>query len=204
MLQNIFKKVRDAKLTLKPSKCLIGYDNVSFTGHKVGNDQLEMEDDKLERIKNAEEPKTKRQVRSFLGLTGYYRKFIASYSEVAAPLTDLIKKRKPNTVVWEEQHAKAFHTLKTLLTQAPILRLPDFSRPFILQCDASDTGVGAALLQRYEDGQFPIAYASKKLLQRERNYSIENLLLFFYHVTPDLASLGQVITGLEFKSLGLL
>ncbi|XP_053392206.1 interferon-induced very large GTPase 1-like [Mercenaria mercenaria] len=151
--------VRDAKLILKPSKCLIGYDNISFTGHKVGNDQLEMKDDKLERIKNAEEPKIKRQVRSFLGLCGYYRKFIASYSEVAAPLTDLIKKGKPNTVIWEEQHAKAFHTLKTLLTQSPILRLPDFSRPFILQCDASDTGVGAALLQRYEDGQFPIAYA---------------------------------------------
>ncbi|XP_053400680.1 uncharacterized protein LOC128557380 [Mercenaria mercenaria] len=118
-------------------KMPFGYDNISFTGHKVGNDQLEMEDDKLERIKNAEEPKTKRQVRSFLGLTGYYRKFIASYSEVAAPLTDLIKKGKPNTV-----------------------------------CDASDTGVGAALLQRYEDGQCPIAYASKKLLQRERNYSV--------------------------------
>ena len=131
-----------------------------------------MESDKLERIRNADPPKTKKQVRSFLGLTGYYRQFIASYSEIAAPLTDLTKKGMPNNVVWQNEHDKAFKMLKSMLISAPILRLPDMSRQFIIQCDASETGVGVALLQRFTDGLFPIAYASKKLLPREKNYSV--------------------------------
>ena len=131
-----------------------------------------MEGDKLEKIRNAERPKTKKQVRAFLGLAGYYRRFIPAFSDVAAPLTDLTKKGRPTHVDWQEEHEHSFKTLKDMLIRSPILRLPDFDRPFILQADASDSGVGAALLQRYEDGLFPTAYASKKLLPREKNYSV--------------------------------
>ena len=172
MLRDVFSRLQVAKLTVRPTKCMIGYSNISFTGHVVGNGVLQMEDDKLNKIRDAAAPKTKKQVRAFLGLAGYYRKFIPSFAEVAAPLTDLTKKGLPNQVKWEDAQDQAFKSLKDQLTQSPILRLPDFNRQFILQCDASETGIGAALLQSFDDGVFPIAYASKKLLQRERNYSV--------------------------------
>ena len=171
-LRDIFTRVRDAGLTRKPSKCLIGFESIAFTGHVVGKCILQMEDDKLEKIRNAERPKTKKQVRAFLGLAGYYRRFILAFSDVAAPLTDLTKKGRPTHVDWQEENEHSFKTLKDMLIRSPILWLLDFDRPFILQADASDSGVGAALLQRYEDGLFPIAYASKKLLPREKNYSV--------------------------------
>ncbi|XP_053406591.1 uncharacterized protein LOC128559314 [Mercenaria mercenaria] len=171
MLRNLFTRIREARLTVKPSKCMIGFGSISFTGHVVGDGMMQMEDE-LDKIRSADRPETKTQLRSFLGLAGYYRKFIGSFAEIAAPLTDLTKKGQPNKIVWRPDHETAFRTLKQLLTRAPILRLPDFSKPFVLQCDASDTGVRAALLQRFDDGLFPIAYASKKLLKREKNYSV--------------------------------
>ena len=94
------------------------------------------------------------------------------FAETASPLTDLTKKGKPNIIKWGDAEERAFNILKNQLTMAPILRLPDFNRNFILQTDASDVGVGAALLQKYEDGVFPVAFTSKKLLLRERNYSV--------------------------------
>lgn len=130
-----------------------------------------MEEEKVTKIKNAPQPKTKKQVRSFLGLTGFYRKFIPNYAQIASPLTDLTKKGQPNNVHWSSKEQTSFETLKGMLTESPILRLPDFTREFVVQTDASDSGVGACLLQEFDDGKFPIAYASKKLLARERNYS---------------------------------
>jgi len=172
MLRDVFDRIRQAELTLRPSKCTIGCDEVDFVGHKISNGQVEMDITKLDKIKDASQPQTKKEVRSFLGLAGYYRKFIPNFAEVAVPLTDLTKGGQPRKVQWGPSQEKSFQTLKEMLTQAPILRLPDFSRQFIVQTDASDTGVGAALLQDFDDGRFPVAYASKKLLPRERNYSV--------------------------------
>ena len=172
VLRKIFERIREAGLTIRPSKTMIGYTNLGFIGHNVGSGQVAMEADKLTKIEEAPRPKTKQQVRSFLGLAGYYRKFIPNFSTIAVPLTDLTKKGQPNIVRWGEAQEKSFQTLKHMLTQAPILRLPDFTRPFIVQADASETGVGAVLLQEYEDGRFPVAYVSKKLKSSERNYSV--------------------------------
>ena len=117
-------------------------------------------------------PVTKKQVRAFLGLTGYYRKFIPDYASLAAPLTDLTKKTAPNNVCWNVQCEEAFKELKRLLCTSPVLRNPDFSRRFILQTDASDHGVRAVLSQRDENGEeHPVGYFSKKLLPREERYS---------------------------------
>ena len=91
---------------------------------------------------------------------------------MAVPLTDLTKKGKPNTLVWESPHERAFKELKERVTISPILRMADLGKPFILRTDASNVGLGAVLLQEHEDGKFPVAYASRKLLQRERNYSV--------------------------------
>ena len=170
-LRDLFLRVSKSGLTIRPSKCMIGFQEIDFVGHLVGNGKLEMEEDKIDKVKNAPQPKTKKQVRSFLGLTGFYRRFIPGYAKIASPLTDLTKKGLPNNVHWTSTQQKAFETLKEMLTQSPILRLPDFSPKFWVQSDASESALGACLLQEFDDGLFPIAYASKKLLQREKNYS---------------------------------
>ena len=169
-LKDLFQRVRKAGLTIRPTKCYVGYDEVEFLGHKVSCNRIAMNEDKLMKIQDAAPPKTKTQVRSFLGLTGYYRKFVNNYAHITAPLTDLVKKGRPNKVEWMEPQQKAFNELKQALGNAPILRVPDFQRPFIVRSDASNEGFGAMLLQEFEDGLSPIAYASRKLKKNERNY----------------------------------
>ena len=133
------------------------------------------QEDKIQAIREATRPQTKRQMKSFLGLAGVYRRFIPSFSSIASPLTDLTKKDRPNSLKdWQDKHGKAFQTLKTRLASSPILCLPVFRDeiPFVLQTDTSDVGVRAVLLQEFEgEGRLPIAYASKKLLPRVKNYS---------------------------------
>ncbi len=114
-------------------------------------------------------PQTKKEVRTFLGLTRYYRQFIPS---IAAPLTDITRNLLPNQVVWTKECGRAFGRLKELLCSSPVLYNPDFDKPFLLQTDASDCGMGAVLSQRDDDGQdYPVAYHSRKFLPREERYS---------------------------------
>ena len=108
------------------------------------------QEDKIQAIREATRPQTKRQLKSYLGLAGFYRRFIPGFSSIATPLTDLTKKDRPNSIKdWQDKHDKAFQTLKTRLTSSPILRLPVFRDeiPFVLRTDASDVGVGAVLLR---------------------------------------------------------
>ena len=172
VLRDLFQRVRQANLTLRPTKCFVGYSSIPFTGHVVGAGKLQMEPDKVERVRNAERPTTKKEVRSFLGLAGFYRKFIPNFSRIAAPLTDLTRKGQPKHVTWTDREQVAFDDLKERVTSAPILRLPDFGKQFVVRTDASNTGLGAVILQEYCDGVFPVAYASRKLLEREKNYSV--------------------------------
>ena len=110
-----------------------------------------MDEEKIVKIRNAPQPKTKKQVRSFLGLTGFYRRFIPGYAQIASPLTDLTKRGLPNNVRWGSKEQKAFETLEEMLAQSPILRLPDFTKKFWVQSDASESGLGACLLQEFDD-----------------------------------------------------
>ncbi len=127
---------------------------------------------KLSAVENFPVPATKKQVRAFLGLTGYYRRFIPDYATVAVPLTNLTKKVTPNRIPWNERCDRAFQELKRHLCSDPILQNPDFAKPFVVQTDASDYGVGAVLSQRDSNGSdHPIAYFSRKLLPREQRYS---------------------------------
>ena len=133
---------------------------------------MKPETDKLRAVRELPVPRDKTQVRMFLGITGYYRKFLPNYASVAIPLTDLTKKSAPNRVVWTEQCQQAWQKLKDLLCSAPVLKSPDFSQPFILQTDASEKGVGAVLSQVDNMGKdHPVAFYSKKLLPREVRYS---------------------------------
>ena len=135
----------------------------------VDNGSVEPELSKLQAVKTFPLPETKRQVQGFLGLTGYYRRFIPDYSSQAAPLTDMTRKSAPNTVKWTQQCNEAFETL----CSGPVLKSPDFNKTIVLQTDASDRGVEAVLGQLSDDGEeHPIGYYSRKLLPREERYSI--------------------------------
>ena len=103
-------------LTIRPSKCMIGFQEIDFARHLAGNDKLEMEEDKTDKIKNAPQPKPKKQVRSFLGLTGFYRMFVPGNAQIASPLTDMTKKGLQNNVHWTSAEQKSFETYKEMLT----------------------------------------------------------------------------------------
>ena len=114
----------------------------------------------------------KKNVRSFLGLTGYYRKFVPDYATVALPLTDCTKKSAPSNITWTDACETAFAELKRRLTTCPVLKGPDLSQPFVLQTNASERGIGAVLSQYGPDREeHPVAYYSRKLLPREERYA---------------------------------
>lgn len=170
-LTELFARMKKAGFTLRPSKCVLGSKNIEFLGHKLGAEGITPLSENIEKIKNALPPKTKKDVRSFLGLTGYYRNFINRYAEIAAPLTELTKKGKPMRVRWSESEQRAYEKLKLSLTTQPILQIPDVSKPFVLQVDASADAIGLVLMQEHTEGLFPVAYASKKFSDRERGWS---------------------------------
>ncbi|XP_072166473.1 uncharacterized protein [Diadema setosum] len=171
VLRELFKRLRHAGLKAKPSKCLLGQESLEFLGHQLGRGKIQPRTEKVEAIKQAERPRTKRQLRSFLGLANYYRKFVPNFAALAVPLTDLTRKGEPNQVRWGEAQENAFKCLKGRIANAPILHLPDVDRTFFLRTDASENGIGAVLLQEFDGEKFPVAFASKKLLDRERRYS---------------------------------
>jgi hypothetical protein len=173
-LRQFLQRVREANLTVRPTKCKVGFESVEFVGHEVKRGEIGLQEVNVEKVVDAPRPRNKTQVRSFLGLTGFYREYIGSrrYAEIAVPFTDLTKKCKPNKVEWGPEQEAAFQTLKRRIADRPILKLPDVTKPFVLRTDASDIGVGAVLLQESDGMLFPVAYASKKLLPRERAYSI--------------------------------
>lgn len=123
-------------------------------------------------ILNFPKPVTKKDVRSFLGMAGYYQHYIPSYSQLASPLTDSLRKTEPERVTWTNAKEEAFLKLKNALSLGPVLASPDFSRKFILQCDASNRGLGVVLPQINEQGEeHPVLYLSRKLTSREEAYS---------------------------------
>lgn len=131
----------------------------SYLGHVVGNGEVSSEKDKINAVANVPTPTTKKQVRAFLGLTGYYHKFIPDFADHAAILNDLTKKDAPNQIRWTDMCNEAFKTLKTRLCSQPSLKRPDINREFISQTDATDRGVGAVLSQKDEDGiKHPVAF----------------------------------------------
>jgi hypothetical protein len=142
---------------IKLKKCTFGERNVGFLGHIVGRDGLKMDPKKVEKVKDLKAPKNVTGVRSVLGLCSYYRKFVKDFSKTAKPLNELLKKEKG--FEWGEIQQKAFEELKQKLTSTPVLSLPDFSKPFVIECDASGVGLGAILMQ----DKRPIAYYSKAL-----------------------------------------
>ena len=172
ILEKVLCILRDAKLTVRPCKSEIGKNSIDYLGQTIGNGFMRPMSDKIKSIIEAKIPETKKEVRAFIGLSSYYRRYIPDYASIVAPLTDLTKKNAPNKVKWDIEQDNAFKKVKTLLTTSPILKLIDFNLPFILQTDASSTGLGAVLLQEHEGEKWPVAYASRKLSDAEKRYSV--------------------------------
>lgn len=170
-LREVFRRLREAGLTVKAEKCQLGQAEVTYLGHVIGQGCRRPSEIKVAAVGSFPRPETKTQIRSFLGLTGYYQRYVANYSQVASPLTDALRKNEPNKVGWDEKKEQAFQSLKKALTERPVLRAPDYDQPFFVQCDASDRGMGVVLCQKEGDEEHPILYASRKLTTREEAYS---------------------------------
>ena len=163
----MFEKLKAAGLTVKEKKCIFGKANCEYLGYFVGSGTVQPMEGKVAAIAEFGRPKTKREVRSFLGMCGYYQKFIDSFSTVATPLSDLTRKHSPNKVVWGESCQEAFQQLKRALTVAPVLVTPDRSKPFILQTDASAYGLGYVLSQLDSQGEeHLIAFCIKEVVSK--------------------------------------
>lgn len=169
----VLDKINKANLKIKPSKCKFAQNNVQYLGHVVGNGSRSPAEAKVECVKKFPTPQTKTQVRAFLGLAGYYQRYIKNFSVIAAPLSDALKgKRTREKIEWTSACETAFCTLKRKLTEKPVLHAPNFQREFIVQVDASACGVGVVLSQKNETGdEHPILYLSRKFSPVERRYS---------------------------------
>ncbi|GFO16609.1 Zinc finger protein [Plakobranchus ocellatus] len=171
-LSELFKRLQEASFTVRPVKCLLGSRTVDFLGHSLGRGAIGLQNENVEKVRNAPRPKTKKKVRAFLGLVGYYKEFVPNFAAVSAPLSDLVRKGQSNVANWGDSQERANNSLKVAMTSKPILQLLDVNKKFVLRTDASDRGLGAALMQENEGTLFPVAYASKKLTDGERKYSV--------------------------------
>ena len=169
-LECVFERLAQAGLTLKLSKCTFCQKEVRYLGHIVGSGGIRPDPQKVSCVLSYPAPKNLKELQAFLGLANYYRRFIAHYSKIAAPLYQLTRKTA-KVFVWTPACDAAFCTLKVALTSAPTLSYPCFMSPFILSTDASETAIGAVLSQFQGEEEHPVAYWSRQLQKAERNYS---------------------------------
>ncbi|GKA75983.1 putative reverse transcriptase domain-containing protein [Tanacetum coccineum] len=170
-LRLILKLLKEEKLYAKFSKCEFWLSKVQFLGHVIDSEGIHVDPAKIESIKDWASPKTPTEIRQFLGLAGYYRRFIKGFSKIARPMTKLTQ--KSIKFDWGEKAEAAFQLLKQKLCSAPILALPEGSENFVVYCDASHKGLGAVLMQKEK----VIAYASRQLRVHEKNYTTHDLEL---------------------------
>ncbi|CAF4944880.1 unnamed protein product, partial [Rotaria socialis] len=171
-LEKVFQALQSANLTLKASKCQFCRREMRYLGHIITQNGIKPDPDLIKSVTNFPQPKKIKDVQSFLGLTGYYRRFIKDYSKIAEPLQQQLRNSQKGNhhLNWSRGCTDAFEILKKRLTNAPIMNTPNFEQPFILELDACEYGVGAVLTQEYEEKKYVIAYASRTLSTAERNY----------------------------------
>ncbi|GJV06334.1 putative reverse transcriptase domain-containing protein [Tanacetum coccineum] len=170
-LKQILELLKKEELYAKFSKCEFWIPKVQFLGHVIDSEGIHVDPAKIESIKDWTSPKSPTEIRQFLGLAGYYRRFIEGFSKIAKPMTKLTQKKIK--FEWGDKQEAAFQLLKQKLCSAPILALPEGSEDFIAYCDASKKGLGAVLMQREK----VISYASRQLKIHEKNYTTHDLEL---------------------------
>ncbi|XP_016200307.1 uncharacterized protein LOC107641325 [Arachis ipaensis] len=188
-LEIVLQTLQKESLFAKMSKCLFSVSEIDYLGHTITEKGVHMEKDKIQAVIAWPTPENLKQLRGFLGLTGYYRRFIKGYASLASPLTDLLKR---DAFQWSSVAVHVFESLKKAITSESILALPNFDQPFIVETDASSTGIGAVLLQ----DKHPITFFSKKLStnkQHKSAYARE-----FYAVTEAVAKFRHYLLGKKF------
>ena len=169
-LKEVCDRFRKAGLKLKPSKCNLDQREVTFLCHIVSDKGVSTDPTKTKAIRNWPTPTSRREVQQFLGLANYYRRFMKDFATIAKPLHQLTEKSRE--FLWSERCEEAFRQIKHMLTSAPILAFPDFTKTFILDTDASNEGIGAVLSQVVDGRETVIAYASRVLSKAERGYCV--------------------------------
>ena len=186
-VQMVLDRFAQEKLVVNKKKCHIAKNKLSFLGFEVSKNGISPSPTKVAAVQNWPKPTNVQEVRQFIGLSQHYRRFIPGFSSIAAPLTELTSGTgaKKRAVVWNPQCETSFNKIKQLLTSAPVLQMPDLSKPFVIETDSSDYGVGAVLLQPALDRQssgtlsrpygnystwHPVAFESKKLSQEEQKF----------------------------------
>ncbi|WVZ93543.1 hypothetical protein U9M48_039514 [Paspalum notatum var. saurae] len=170
-LRLVLQKLREHKLYAKLSKCEFWLDQVPFLGHIVSKGGIMVDPSNISSVMDWKVPEVVKEVRGFLGLAGYYRRFIESFSKIAKPMTSLLEKGVP--FIWTKERQATFDELKTRLTTTPVFTLPDLTKSFTVYCDASKEGLSCVLMQ---EGKV-IAYASRQLRKHEVNYPTHDLEL---------------------------
>ena len=169
-LEQVLTLIERAGLKVSPEKCEFGRKKLKYLGHVVTDEGIQVDPEKVEAVQKMTAPKNPRDVRRVMGMAGYYRRFIAGFSEITAPLTDLTKKKAK--FVWDSTHQTAFERIKQELSRAPVLQYPDYGKAFQIHTDASGSAIGGVLTQQHEGTDLPVAYFSRKLNPAETRYTV--------------------------------
>jgi len=173
-IKAVFDRISAANLGMHPSKCLWAKERTKFLGHYVDRNGINIDPDKITLVRDFPVPRTQKQIRSFVKLANYYRRFVRNFSMITATLHDLLKQDVPFR--WTQQCQKSFEELKTALTMAPVLVLSRFDRPFVLTTDASVTGLAYMLSQRDEAGKEQVvSYGGRGVRLAESRWTITAL-----------------------------
>ena len=188
-LKLVFERLRKSGLKLHTKKCHFCKPEVHFLGHIISNKGVATDPEKTNKVANWPVPKTRKEVQQFLGFANYYRRFIRNFATIAKPLYQLTEMNKQ--FCWSPECQQSFECLKKCLVSSPILALPDFNKPLILDTDASDTGIGAVLSQVVDGKEQVISYASRILSSAERKYCVTRrellaLVIFMQQFRPYL------------------
>lgn len=173
LLEEVFRRLKNAGITLKQEKCKFCRDELEYLGFRVSRDGLSANPNKVKAIVDMPVPKSARDVKRIIGMLSWYRRFISNFSTIVAPLTKLTRKNVPFR--WNSECDEAFKQVKSILISSPILSCPSWEHPFILQTDASTVGLGAVLTQFYDDREHVICYISRTLTNAEQKYGATQL-----------------------------
>jgi hypothetical protein len=168
-VREVLNRLQGAGFTLNPEKVVFGATEIKYLGHLISGRGVKILPERVLAVQQYPRPTSLRALRRFMGMVGFYARFIPGYGDIAVVLHSLKKKGVP--FVWKEQHQEAFEALKRALCEAPVLQVPDFSRDFVLATDASDVAVSAVLQQKVDGALAPIAYYSRVLTPAEKKYS---------------------------------
>ena len=194
-LESVLRVLSESQLKAMPTKCSFLKEEVKFLGHIITSQGVKTDPEKLKAMEMIEEPTNVKELRKFLGMVTYYKRFIKGFSQIAFPLYDLTSPKK--TFKWNEEHKTAFNQLKRKMLTSPILCFPNRKDKFVLYTDASDYAIGSVLCQLQQDGEKIIAYGSRKLTSSELNYSVTKKELL--SIITFVRQFKHYLWGVEFE-----